>query len=259
MSDLRERVALVTGGGSGIGLGCARALADAGARIALMGRDRARLERAVTELGTDRAAAFPGDVSNEEDVERVVAAVVKRFGRLDAAVNAAGTGSLAPVTTHSRDEWSRVMQINLDGTFFCVKHEAAAMVAGGRGGAVVNISSIAGALTHRLMSAYCVSKAGIEMLTRCAADELGEHGVRVNAVRPGLVPTDLATPLTSSAAVVENYKSLMPLARLGTVEDIGNAVRFLCSDEAGWVTGQTLSVDGGHTLRAGPDVGLMFR
>jgi NAD(P)-dependent dehydrogenase (short-subunit alcohol dehydrogenase family) len=259
MSDLNGRVALITGGGSGIGFGCARALADAGARVALMGRDPQRLERAVSELGAERAYAVPGDVSNEDDVASAVGRTRDRFGRLDVGVNSAGTGSLAPVTTHTADEWARVMRINLDGTFYCVKHQAAAMVELGNGGSIVNVSSIAGVLTHRLMSAYCVSKAALEMLTKCAADELGEHRIRVNAVRPGLVPTDLATPLTSNPAVVENYRSLMPLDRLGTVEDIANAVRFLASDDAGWITGQVLAIDGGHTLRAGPDVALMFR
>jgi NAD(P)-dependent dehydrogenase (short-subunit alcohol dehydrogenase family) len=258
-ATLSGRVALVTGGGSGIGLASAQAIVAAGGRVALMGRDAGKVEQAAAEIGAERAIAVPGDVANEDDVARVVAAVEARFGHLDIGVNAAGTGALAPVTDHPREEWARVMQINLDGTFFCVKHQGAAIVRGGRGGAIVNISSIAGALTHRLMSAYCVSKAGVEMLTRCAADELGEHQVRVNAIRPGLVPTDLATPLSSSPAVVENYLSLMPLARLGTVEDIANAVRFLVSDDASWITGQVLSVDGGHTLRAGPDVSLMWK
>jgi NAD(P)-dependent dehydrogenase (short-subunit alcohol dehydrogenase family) len=259
MASLTGRVALVTGGGSGIGFGCAKALADAGARVALMGRDPQRLERAVAELGAERAIAVPGDVASEDDVVRAVAQTRERLGRLDVGVNSAGTGSLAPVTTHPADEWARVMRINLDGAFYCVKHQAAAMIECGNGGAIVNVSSIAGILTHRLMSAYCVSKAGLEMLTKVAADELGEHRIRVNAVRPGLVPTDLATPLTSSPAVVENYKSLMPIDRLGTVEDIASAVRFLASDEATWITGQVLAIDGGHTLRAGPDVTLMFR
>lgn len=258
MSDLGGRVALITGGGSGIGLGAARALAAAGATVALMGRDAARLERALGELGAAQAAGFPGDVAREEDVERVVAAVVDRFGRLDVGVSCAGTGTLGPVHQLPASEWTRVLQVNLDGVFYATKHAAAAMVAGGRGGAIVNVSSIAGALTHRLMSAYCVSKAGVEMLTRCAADELGEHRIRVNAIRPGLVPTDLAVPLTQSEAVVENYLSLMPLRRLGTVEDIAAAVLFLAGDGAAWITGQVLGVDGGHTLRMGPDVRLML-
>jgi len=258
-TGLADRVALVTGGGSGIGLASAKAIVAAGGRVALMGRDAGKVARAAAGIGADRAIAVPGDVANEDDVARVVGTVEQRFGRLDIGVNSAGTGALASVHEHPREEWTRVMQINLDGTFFCVKHQSAAMVRGGRGGAIVNISSIAGALTHRLMSAYCVSKAGVEMLTRCAADELGAHGIRVNAIRPGLVPTDLATPLAGSPAVVENYLSLMPLARLGTVEDIASAVRFLASDEASWITGQVLGVDGGHTLRAGPDVALMFK
>jgi NAD(P)-dependent dehydrogenase (short-subunit alcohol dehydrogenase family) len=129
----------------------------------------------------------------------------------------------------------------------------------GKGGAIVNISSIAGVLTHRMMSAYCVSKAGVEMLTRCAADELGEHKIRVNALRPGLVPTDLAAPLASHPLTRANYESLMPLKRLGTVEDIGQAAAFLLSDGASWITGQVFAVDGGHTLRSGPDIMLMFK
>jgi NAD(P)-dependent dehydrogenase (short-subunit alcohol dehydrogenase family) len=259
MGELDGRVALVTGGGSGIGLGCARAMAAAGATVALMGRDAGKLDRAAAELPDGRGVACPGDVAREEEVARVVRTIVERHGRLDVGVNCAGTGALAPVHQLPGEEWTRVMQVNLDGVFFATKHEAAAMVDGGRGGAIVNISSIAGALTHRLMSAYCVSKAAVEMLTRCAADELGEHGVRVNAVRPGLVPTDLATPLTSSEAVVENYLSLMPLRRLGTVDDVAQLVLFLVTDRSAWITGQVIAADGGHTLRQGPDVGLMFR
>jgi len=256
--SLDGKVAIVTGGGSGIGFATAKALVGAGASVALVGRTAGRLEEAARTLGP-RAAAFAGDVGDEDAVARVVRLTVERYGRLDVGVNAAGTGALAPVESQPREAWAATLRTNLDGTMYCVKHEAAAMVAGGRGGAIVNVSSIAGTLTHRLMSAYCVSKAGVEMLTRCAADELGDRGVRVNAVRPGLVPTDLATPLTASPKVVENYLSLMPLRRLGTVEEVAAAIVFLASDAAAWITGQVLSVDGGHTLRAGPDVGLMFR
>lgn len=259
MEDLKGRVALVTGGGSGIGLGAARALADAGCRVTLMGRDASKLHRAVEEIGADRAWCVAGDVGAEDDVIRAVQSVVSRFGHLDIGVNAAGTGSLASIVDQAAESWSDVLRVNLDGVMHAVKHQAAAMIQRGRGGAIVNVSSIAGVLTHRLMSAYCVSKAGVEMLTRCAADELGEHRIRVNAIRPGLVPTDLAQPLAEHPAVRANYESLMPLGRLGSVEDVAQTIRFLVSDASSWITGQVLSVDGGHTLRSGPDVSLLFR
>ena len=258
MGELDGRVALITGGGSGIGLACAQAIAAAGATVAIMGRDPERLARGAATLG-GAAMTCQGDTGDEADVERAVRAVRDRHGRLDIGVNSAGTGALAPVHQLPLDEWRRTMSVNLDGTFLATKHEATAMIAGGRGGAIVNVSSIAGVLTHQLMSAYCVSKAGVEMLTRCAADELGEHRIRVNAVRPGLVPTEMAAPLAGSAKVVENYLSLMPIRRLGTVEDIAQLVLFLVSDRAGWITGQIVAADGGHSLRMGPDVGLMFR
>jgi NAD(P)-dependent dehydrogenase (short-subunit alcohol dehydrogenase family) len=124
---------------------------------------------------------------------------------------------------------------------------------------IVNISSIAGALTHRWMSAYCASKAGLNMLTRCAADDLGEHGIRVNAVMPGLVATDLALPLTSSDLAVQDYLRCMPVSRVGTPDDVVSIVGFLLSDAAGWITGQVIGVDGGHTIRRGPELVELFR
>ena len=243
MSELGGRVALITGGGSGIGFAAARALAASGAKVALMGRDAARLARSVKELGEERACAVQGDVGQEDDVSRAVQSVVARFGRLDVAVNSAGTGSIAALVDQRDDEWEQTMRTNLTGAMYCVKHQAAAMVQAGHGGSIVNVSSIAGALTHRLMSAYCVSKAGLEMLTRCAADELGEHRVRVNALRPGLVPTDLSRILAEHPQVRANYESLMPLARLGTPEDVAATVVFLASPGGAFITGQIIVAD----------------
>jgi NAD(P)-dependent dehydrogenase (short-subunit alcohol dehydrogenase family) len=120
------------------------------------------------------------------------------------------------------------------------------------------MSSIAGVLTHRLMAPYCVSKAAVEMLVRCVADERGPLGVRANAVRPGLVPTELAAPLAGDQAVVDDYLGQMPLGRLGTVDDVAAAVRYLAGPESSWVTGQIFAVDGGHTLRRGPYVDSMI-
>ncbi len=170
---------------------------------------------------------------------------------LACATRLAADGPLTGLTVES---WDQVLAVNLTGAMLTIKHAARAMVAHGEGGAVVAISSIAGVLTHRLMTAYCVSKAGLEMLVRSAADELGAAGIRVNAVRPGLVPTEIADGLVQNPAIVADYLAQMPVSRLGTTGDVAEGVRYLLGLESGWVTGQILSIDGGHTLRRGPDL-----
>ena len=142
---------------------------------------------------------------------------------------------------------------NLTGAFLTMKHAVPHLVAAG-GGSIVAVSSIAAPLTHRFMSAYCVSKAGLEMLVKQVADELGGSGVRANAVRPGLVPTDATVTLTTTEVIRDDYLAQMPLARTGTDDDVASLVRFLLGPESGWITGQCIGVDGGHTLRRGPDI-----
>jgi NAD(P)-dependent dehydrogenase (short-subunit alcohol dehydrogenase family) len=134
-----------------------------------------------------------------------------------------------------------------------LKHTVTHMAAAG-GGSFVGISSIAAAITHRWMGPYCVSKAALEMLVKNAADELGARKVRVNAVRPGLVPTEITAGLTAVTEAVDDYLTQMPLGRLGTEGDVAALVSFLCSEEASWITGQCIATDGGHTLRRGPDL-----
>ncbi len=261
MGQLDGMHALITGGGSGIGLASARRLREDGATVTLMGRSNEKLEEARSGLtlvpGPDvRIAA--GDVSVEDDVAAAVATARDADGHLQICVAAAGTGTFGPTLDLARSAWDNVLATNLTGAMLTLKHAGRAMVLGG-GGSIIGISSIAGHLTHRWMTAYCVSKAGLEMLMRNAADELGGAGVRVNVVRPGLVPTDLAVGLTSNEAAVADYLAQMPLRRLGHVDDIAHLVRYLAGPESSWVTGQVINADGGHSVRRGPDLDHMAK
>ena len=249
---------LITGGGSGIGLAAARHLLRDGASVTLAGRSQERLDGAVAELQAEapdgaEVRSVACDVAQEDDVARAVEVAKEATGGLQHCVASAGTGTVGPVVALPVSEWDRVMDINLRGAFFTLKHAGAAMVASG-GGAFVGLSSIAGPLTHPFMSAYCVSKAGLEALVRNAADELGRCHVRVNAVRPSLVPTELAAPLEQDPAVLADYLANMPISRTGTVDDVAHLIRFLCGPESSWITGECISIDGGHTLRRGPNV-----
>ena len=248
----------ITGGGSGIGLACARHLVRDGASVTIAGRTQARVDEAAEQLRTEapdgvEVRAVACDTTDEASVAAAVAAAVEVNGGLQHCVASAGTGTMAPVIAMPVEEWQRVLDTNLTGAFFVLKHGAEAMVRAG-GGAFVGISSIAAPITHPYMSAYCVSKAGLEALVRTAADELGRANVRVNAVRPGIVPTELAAPLEQDPEVLASYLREMPISRTGTVDDVGALVRFLLGPESSWITGQCIGVDGGHHLRRGPDI-----
>lgn len=251
--------AFVAGGGSGIGLACARHLVRDGATVTIAGRSEERLAGAVAALeavarGGATVHVVACDVADEASVEAAVARAAEPRGGLQLAVASAGTGTVGPLIAMPMDEWRRVLDTNLTGAFLTFKHAGAAMVAGGRGGAMVGISSIASPLSHAFMAPYCVSKAGLDAMVAVAADELGRHAIRVNSVRPGLVQTELGDNLIDDPAVLADYLAQMPVSRVGHVDDVGAAVRYLCGPESTWVTGQSLGVDGGHHLRRGPDV-----
>ena len=249
--------ALVTGGGTGIGLGCAQRLAADGATVTICGRRRDVLDAAVAAIGGS-ARAVTADVTVEDDVAAAVAAASGPDGGLDIVVaNAGGAATAGPLVLVDRDGWEQTLTLNVTGTWSLIRHAAPVMARSG-GGSIVALSSIAGHLTHRHLGAYAVAKAGIEMLVRNAADELGTYGIRVNGVRPGLVPTDASGPLNDDAATRADYLAQMPLGRTGTVEDVAALVTFLAGPESTWITGQLIGVDGGHSLRRGPDLGALF-
>jgi NAD(P)-dependent dehydrogenase (short-subunit alcohol dehydrogenase family) len=256
MTELSGAGALVTGGGSGIGLACATGLAAAGAVVTVCGRSEERLRAGVAAISSAvpgaRTAWVVADVTEEDSIASAVRAAVETAGNLRAVVAAAGgSSSMGPIGAIPVDAWRSTVDLNVTGTFLTLKHAVPHLAAGG--GSFVALSSIAATATHRYMSAYSVAKAAIDMLVRNAADELGPSGIRVNAVRPGLVDTGLVTSITSTPAVLASYLDNMPISRVGRVGDVAAAVLWLLGPESAWVTGTCLAVDGGHALRRGPD------
>ncbi|MGU3493041.1 SDR family NAD(P)-dependent oxidoreductase [Xanthobacteraceae bacterium A53D] len=244
MTASQDKVALITGAARGIGLATAKRFLADGWRVGMLDIEAEMLAAAVEALGVqDRALALPCDVADRAGVTAAVDALVARFGRLDALVNNAGVAVFKPILDIEDGEWDRVMAVNLAGPFNCTRAAAREMRKTG-GGAVVNITSISGLRASTLRAAYGTSKAGLAHLTKQLAVELGEIGIRVNAVAPGPVETAMAK-LVHSPAIRADYKDAIPLARYGLEEELAEAIFFLCSDRASYITGQELAVDGG--------------
>jgi len=238
------RVAVVTGAARGIGYAIARKFLELGYRVALLDIDAATLRKAARRLGWHGPVlAQRCDVADPRQVKSAVANVVKRFRRIDALVNNAGIAVFKPILKTTFREWARVLDVNLSGPFLCTQACAPAMLRSG-GGAVVNITSISGLRASSLRVAYGTSKAALDHLTRQQAAELGNLGIRVNAVAPGPVDTAMAKKV-HTRDIRADYHDAIPLNRYGTEEEIAAVVAFLCSDAASYVNGQTLAVDGG--------------
>ncbi|MFD0905402.1 SDR family oxidoreductase [Actinomadura sediminis] len=260
MGTLDGTAALVTGGGSGIGLGCAVRLAADGAAVTICGRTEARLrdaaERAREDAGQELGYVV-ADVTDDAQVADAVRAAGERGPLRTVVASAGGSSSIGPIGDLDLDQWRATLELNATGTMLTIRHAARAMARGG-GGSIVAISSIASSNTHRWFGAYGVSKAAVDHLVRLAADELGGVGIRVNGVRPGIVRTELVAGIADTGPVLDDYLACMPLSRVGEPEDIAGAVAFLAGPEASWITGQVLNVDGGHHLRRGPDYSSFF-
>ena len=237
-------VAVITGGARGIGLAVAEWFLEQGHRIALLDIDRATLDATATRLADPgRVLAVACDVSDPEQVDAAVARVVTAFGRIDALVNNAGVAVFKPIGETSFAEWRQVLSVNLDGAFLCSQACVPHMRRQGKG-AIVNIASISGLRASTLRVAYGTSKAALIQLTKQQAVELGTVGIRVNAIAPGPVETEMAK-LVHSVAIRSDYHDVIPLERYGTTREIASAVGFLCSAAASYVNGQVLAVDGG--------------
>jgi len=251
MFRLDGMAALVTGGTSGIGEGIARVFLGAGARVVVAARGQERGAAAAGRLREHGEAYFiPADVTEEGSVERLMAQMVAMLGGIDVLVNCAGTIRYVPLHEMEREQWSLTIDSNLTGVYLCSRHALPHLRQ--RQGAIVNVASnLAFRAGHALAPAYNAAKAGVVALTQVMAVTYGPDGVRVNAVCPGMVPTELNRPRWGkwNEEEWERVRQSHPLRRVGTPEDIGYAVLFLASKEAGWITGVSLLVDGGLTAR----------
>jgi NAD(P)-dependent dehydrogenase (short-subunit alcohol dehydrogenase family) len=262
MAGIEGYGALVTGGGSGIGLAAAKRLAADGAHVTICGRTEDRLRAACEEIGGVSAPAAQvrhvvADVTDEDQVRAAVTAACEPTGRLDVLFACAG-GSLhmGPLVAAEVEQVRATFDLNMIGTFLCLKWGGRVMARQG-GGSFIGMSSHAGLDTFRSLGVYGAAKAGLDQLCRVAADELGGAGVRVNTVQPGVIATELMAPITDGGDLLDDYLANIPLGRVGQPEEVAELVRFLAGPESAWITGQCIAVDGGQSLRRGANFHLV--
>lgn len=245
--DLADQVAIVTGAGRGLGQAIANDLAASGAKVACVDVNQELLAQTVDRIHAagGEAAAFPCDVTDGNRVAEVVGEVTGKWGRLDILVNNAGVTRDNVVLRMKDEEWDLVLGINLRGTFLFTRAAAKPMIKGKRG-RIINIASVSGIMGNPGQANYSASKAGVIGLTRTVSRELSKRDITVNAVAPGFIATDMAAKLGEE--VIERIKAETPLGRLGSPQDVADAVLFLASDAASFITGQVLVVDGGLTV-----------
>jgi NAD(P)-dependent dehydrogenase (short-subunit alcohol dehydrogenase family) len=247
--DIKGRKALVTGAGKGIGKVLAISLAEAGCDVALFGLHKENLSEVaakIKKLGR-KALVVPGDVSKKDDVSRAFSIIKLEFGRLDICVNNAGISMQVPVEKMSEEDWNKIIDINMKGVFFC-SQEAAKMMMPDKKGSIINIGSISARIVNlpQSQAVYNTSKAGVVMLTKTTAVEWAGYGIRVNAISPGYMKTEMT--LSSMSHLFPTWEGMTPMKRLGEPDELRGALIFLASDASSYMTGHDLVIDGGYTI-----------
>lgn len=254
MNRFEGKGVVVTGAAQGIGLGIVRAFLGEGAGVVAFDKNGPKVEQEVARLG-GRCVAFVGDVSVRDDCRRAVEFCVERFGAVDVMCAHTGIAEPMPLLDMTEEHWHRHLGVNVDGEMFCAVEAARAMIAANRPGAIVCTTSINAWFVEETHAVYNVTKAAVWTLVRSAAMDFARHGIRVNGVAPGVVDTPIAELVVHNPELAPQYLKTIPLGRFGQPEDVANAVLFLASDEASYVTGQTLVIDGGQTLGIPGDLG----
>ncbi len=248
---LENKVAIITGGGSGIGETAARLFSKEGAAVMLADINLQAARDVASSINAEggRAAAIETDVTTGASAEQMVRATLENFGRVDILFNNAGNEAFGTVIDTDEATWDKIFAVHVRGAFLCSKHAVPAMIEGKRGGAVINVSSVAGLIGLMKMSAYCAAKGAIIALTRQMAVDFAPHGIRVNCIAPGTTMTPLGKRLiqNDTPEMLERRLSRYPMHRFGEPEEIARAVLFLASDDSSYATGMCLTVDGGLT------------
>jgi NAD(P)-dependent dehydrogenase (short-subunit alcohol dehydrogenase family) len=247
-SDLLGKVAIITGGTSGIGRSAAILFAQSGAKVVVAGRREKEGQEVVDAIlaSGGQALFVKTDVAKNEDVQALVQKTAERVGRLDVAFNNAGIeGHWVPVAEQTEEDWDRTIDINVKGVWLCLKYEIRQMLKQGTGGAIVNVSSVAGFIGAAGAATYCASKHAVMGLTKSAALETARNGIRVNSICPGIIETPMGDRLFGAPEVTKWALSFYPLGRFGKPMEVAEAVLFLCSSGSSFMTGQSLVLDGG--------------
>ncbi len=242
---LNNKTAIITGGATGIGLACARLFTREGARVAIFGRRQDRLDQAREQIG-DSVLAVQGDITDEQDIQRLVDTTLKELGQVDILINNAGTFTGGPLHETDTEAWDRVFNINMTGVFQLTRRVLPSMVEQGSG-SIIHISSISGMVAMPQTAAYNASKGALNQFSKSIAVEYGAQGIRSNALCPGMIETEMTEEVRQDTALMAEWIKDYPLGRFGKPEEVAQACLFLASDESAFITGTTLPIDGGYT------------